>query len=133
MALFDEVAKLGKASEDAYNWGGWLILKNLFNAKAEMVPDLIWAPDFFGPQEIWSLRNLGPTKVGSCMKMLYNDFHARINFLGAQTSRGPNFLGPKFIGDQISWGPKKSGAQMSSGTISVIILLNEWVAKAQCL
>ena len=24
--IFDEVAKLGKASCDAYNWGGWLIL-----------------------------------------------------------------------------------------------------------
>ena len=23
-----------------------------------MVLDLIWAPDFFGPQEIWSPRNL---------------------------------------------------------------------------
>jgi hypothetical protein len=30
-----------------------------------------------------------------------------------------NFLGPKFLGVQISWGPKKSGAQMRSGTISV--------------
>ena len=29
-----------------------------------MVPDLIWAPDFFGPQEIWALRNLGPEKFG---------------------------------------------------------------------
>ena len=28
--------------------------------------------------------------------------------------------GPSFLGDQISWGPKKSGAQMSLGTISII-------------
>ena len=27
-------------------------------AITEMVPDLIWAPDFFGPQEIWAPRNL---------------------------------------------------------------------------
>ena len=33
-------------------------------AIAEMVPDLIRAPDFFGPQEIGSLRNLDPTKFG---------------------------------------------------------------------
>ena len=30
----------------------------------EMVPNLIWAPDFFGPQEIWSPRNLDPKKFG---------------------------------------------------------------------
>jgi len=27
-------------------------------AITEMVHDLIWAPDFFGPQEIWDPRNL---------------------------------------------------------------------------
>ena len=73
----------------------------------EMVPELIWTPDFlvpkkfgpreiwaprnlvpekFGPQEIWSFRNLGPTKVGSCIKMLYNYLHAGTKFLRAQTS-----------------------------------------------
>ena len=43
--------------------------------------------------------------------------------------QGPNVLGPKFLGaqisclgDQIPWGPKKSGAQMRLGTISVIVL-----------
>jgi hypothetical protein len=35
---------------------------------------------------------------------------------------GPNFLGPKFLGAQISQVPKKSGAQMRSGTISVIAI-----------
>ena len=30
-ALFDEAAKLGKASEDTYNWGRWLILYDLLN------------------------------------------------------------------------------------------------------
>ena len=29
-----------------------------------MDPGLIWSPDFFGPQEIWSPRNLGPMKFG---------------------------------------------------------------------
>ena len=29
--IFDGMAELGKASEDAYNWGGWLILLDLFN------------------------------------------------------------------------------------------------------
>ena len=66
-----------------------------------MVPNLIWAPDFFGHQEIWSPRNLvpekfGPTNFGPCMNMLYNEFHAGTNFFRAQ----------------ISWGPKMSGAQM---------------------
>ena len=34
--------------------------------------------------------------------------------------RGLNLSGPKFLRHQISWGPKKSGAQMWSGTISVV-------------
>ena len=29
-----------------------------------MVPELIWAPDFFGLQEIWAPRSLGPKKFG---------------------------------------------------------------------
>ena len=33
-------------------------------ATTEMVPDSILAPEFFGHQEIWSLRNLGPKKFG---------------------------------------------------------------------
>ena len=69
-----------------------------------MVPNLIWAPDFFGPREIWAPRNSGPKNVGPCMKMPYIDFHAGTNFLGTHISRGP----------------KKSGAQMRLGTISVI-------------
>ena len=54
------------------------------------------------------------------MKMLYNDFHAGTKFVQAQTFWGANFLGLKFLGDQISWGPFKPGVQMRSGTISVI-------------
>ena len=33
--------------------------KQFLRAITEMVPDLIWAPDFFGPREISSPRNLG--------------------------------------------------------------------------
>ena len=29
-----------------------------------MVPELIWAPDFFGSREIWAPRNLVPKKFG---------------------------------------------------------------------
>ena len=88
-----------------------------------MVPDFIWAPDFLGPREIRSPRNLGPTKVGSCMKMLCNDFHAGIKFLWAQTFQGPNFSGTKFLG-----GPKKTGAQMRPRTISVIAEATPWLS-----
>ena len=55
-----------------------------------MVPDLIWAPDIFGSQEIWSPRNLGPKKFG------YGNFYE----------------GTKIFRDQFYWGPKKSWAQM---------------------
>ena len=33
-------------------------------AVTDLVPELIWAHDFFGPQEIWALRNLDPRKFG---------------------------------------------------------------------
>ena len=51
----------------------WIILlflkrfctKLVFNfmATTEMVPNHIWAPDFFGPQEVWALRNLSPKNL----------------------------------------------------------------------
>ena len=75
-----------------------------------MVPDLIWASDFFGPQEIWSPKQFGPQEIWyprnvvtrnlvSVWKWL-NNFHVGIKFPGAQ----------------------KSGAQMISRTISVTAL-----------
>ena len=79
-----------------------------------MVPDLIWAPDFFGPQEIWAPWNLGPVKFGpreiwSLHENYYIAFSCRnqlTKFLGDQISWGPNFSGTKFLGDQKSQGPK---------------------------
>ena len=78
-------------------------------AITEMVPDPIWAPDIFGPQEIRSPRSLGPEKLGPPQNWpppwkSLRHFHTEI----------------KFLGDQISQEPKKSGAQMRLGTISVI-------------
>ena len=73
-----------------------------------MVPDLIWAPDFFSSQEILAPQNLGPNKLGPCIKMPYNDFHAGIKFPGDQISWGPNFSGtkkvrgPNEVGDHFS-------------------------------
>ena len=64
-------------------------------AVTDLVPDLIWAPDFFGPQKVWAPRNLGPNKFDPCIKMLYNDIHAEPKFHGDQISWGPNFLGTK--------------------------------------
>ena len=60
-------------------------------------------PEKFGPREIWALRTLVPS--WNCHIMIF--------------MWGPNFLGSKFSGDQISQGPKKWRAQMRSGTISV--------------
>ena len=75
-------------------------------AIAEKVHNLIWSPrpEKFGPQEVWSLRNLVPKKFESRIKIITWLFHA----------------GAKFLKDQIFWGPKKSGANMWSETISVI-------------
>ena len=74
-----------------------------------MVPNLIWVPDFFGPekfgpQEIRSPRNLlpkkfGPLKIWSLnnllprMKMPYVDFRVGTKFLGDQKGQGPNEIG----------------------------------------
>ena len=64
----------------------------------KMVPIIIWAPDIFGPREIWSPRNLGPIKLSLCIKMPYNDFHAWTKFPRDQISLRPNFLGTKSQG-----------------------------------
>ena len=81
-----------------------------------MVSDLIWAPDFFGPQEIWSLRNLVPKKFDPRVKFITWLFHAGPKLLRDQISC---LLGLKFLGDQKIQGPKYSGAKIRSWTISV--------------
>ena len=74
-----------------------------FWANIKMFPDLIWAPDFVGPQkygppEIWSLKKFGPY-----MKIIIWHFYAKTNFLGAHISQGPNFSGTKKMrGDHFS-------------------------------
>ena len=69
-----------------------------------MVPNHIWDPEFFGPQEVWSPKDIGLKEFGHNMKIITWLFHD----------------GPKLLGDQIYWGPEKSGAQMRLITISVI-------------
>ena len=86
----------------------WVISTLQISAVTELVPELIWAPELFGPQEIWSLRNLDPEKFWPLMKKPCDGFHAGTKFIGAHISWGPNFLGPKF-----------HGAQIRLGTISV--------------
>ena len=89
-----------------------------------MVPNLISAPHFFGPLEIWTPRSLNlekyyPQEIWFQYENHQIAFSCGSKLLGAQKSQGPNFLGTKFFREQISWGPKKSGAKMRSGTISV--------------
>ena len=43
---------------------------------------------------------------GPRMKIITWLFHERPKLLGVQISQGPNFLGPKFLGDQKIQGPK---------------------------
>ena len=69
-----------------------------------MVPNLIWAPDFFGPQEIWSPRNLvpkkfGPQEIQSPLENHYMAFSCRDQHSwGPNFSRTKNFRGPNEIG-----------------------------------
>ena len=72
-----------------YFHGLWTPNETFFQAVTEMVPNLIWSPDFFGPQEVWSRRNMG----------LHENHHMAFS-CGAQTSRGP-----KMSGAQIRSGP----------------------------
>ena len=78
-------------------------MNGIYKAITEMVPDLIWAPDFFGPQEIWS-----PSKFGPSIKKPCDDFRVGTKFIGVHTSWGPNFSGtkkvrgPNEIGDHFS-------------------------------
>ena len=86
-----------------------------------MVLNLIRAPDFFYPQEIWvprnlGLKNFGPPEIWAQRNLSPNENHYMAFSCGAQTSQGPNFLP---LGAQISWGPKNSGAKIRSWTISV--------------
>ena len=69
----------------------------------EMVPELICAPDFFGPGEIWSRRNLVPRNLDT------DKFWPRMKIIfRAQICREPNFMGtkkvrdPSEIGDHLS-------------------------------
>ena len=80
-----------------------------------MVSDHILAPDFFGPQKIWSLRNLAPRNLGPAWKS-----HVMI-FM-----RDSNFFGTKFLKDQTSWGPNFSGLgdQMRLWTFSAIAIFS---------
>ena len=74
-----------------------------------MVPNLIWSPDFFGPQEIWAPRSLVPEKYGPQEIWSLHENHDMAFSCRAQISRGPNFLGPKKvrgpneIGDHFSY------------------------------
>ena len=71
-------------------------MNGIYRAITEMVPDLIWAPDFFGSLEIWS-----PSKFGPFIKKPCDDFRL-----------GTKFIGSILLGAQIFRGPKKSGAQI---------------------
>ena len=61
-----------------------------------MVPNLIWALDFFGPQSLYGFFLRGPNFFGT-------------KFLGAQIFQGSNlpgtkkFSGPNEIGDHFSY------------------------------
>ena len=71
-----------------------------------MVPDLIWAPDLFGPQEILSPRNFVPKKFGPREISSLHENHYIAFSCRDQLSWGPKFSGPKFLRDQKSQGPK---------------------------
>ena len=101
----------------------------VFLAITEMVPDLIWAPDFFGPWEIWAPRNLSPKKFGPWEIWAPRSLDTAWKSCVMVFMRATIFLGLIFLGDQISWGPKVRGQNeigdyFSSDLFSALIL---WV------
>ena len=80
--------------------------RSVLHLWTEIVSDLIWAPEIFGPLEIWSSKNLVPKKWVPALKCLIIIFMRGPSFSEAQISWGSNFLGPTFPGAQKSQGPK---------------------------
>ena len=89
-------------------------------ALTEMVPNLIWAPEFLGPHKIWALRNLGPKKASfekAMTTFMRGPYILGTKFLGAQISQGTNFVGPKKVrvtnenGDHFSYSRKIESCQ----------------------
>ena len=75
--------------------------------RSHLGPWLFWSPrnlvpNKFSPWEIWAPRM--SVSAWICYKMIFME--------------GLNFSGPKFLRAQISWGPKKSGAQLLSDHFS---------------
>ena len=62
-------------------------------------PNLIWTSEIFGSWKIWAPRMLVP--AWKCHVMIFK--------------RRLNFLGTKFLGDQISWGPNFLGTKKVRG------------------
>ena len=65
-----------------------------------MVPDLIWAPDFFGPQEIWFARNLVSEKIWPKEIWYLHENVIQYFLCGDQISQGPNQIKDHFIYSQ---------------------------------
>ena len=72
-------------------------------AVTELVPKPIWSPEFFGLQEIWSPRNLGPrnlvpTPFWSLRNLVPEKF-------GPREIWSPGNLVPRKFGPQEIWSP----------------------------
>ena len=79
------------------------------------ISDLKWSPISYRPLKTWAPISLVPDKFGPFMKIIIHHFHAGTIFWGDQIYWGPNFSGPKFLGDQ-----KSQGSKWDPGIISVI-------------
>ena len=73
-------------------------------AVTELVPELIWAPEFFGPQEIWSPSNLGPRKFGPWE--IWSPEIWSPHLFGPREIWSPKNLVPEKFGPQEIWSPR---------------------------
>ena len=73
-------------------------------AVTELVPELIWAPKLFGPQEIWSPKNLGPRKFGP--QEIWAPEIWSPHLFGPREIWSPRKLVPRKFGPQEIWSPR---------------------------
>jgi hypothetical protein len=73
-------------------------------AVTEIVLNHIWAPDFFGPQEIWSPRNMVPRNLGPAL--FWSPRNLVPEKFGPWEIWSPGNLVPGKFGPQEIWSPR---------------------------
>ena len=83
--------------------------------RSQLGPWLFWSPRNLVPQKFGTQKILGPTKFGPREIWSPGNLVAAWKSLYGIFMQGPSFLEPKFVRDQISWGPNFLGTKKVRG------------------